>query len=50
MTDAFIVDGVRTAVGNIGGQLSEVRADDMAEIVNGQRIDVKVSLNVASCW
>src|SRR3982751_2605535 len=30
MTDAYIVDGVRTAVGNIGGQLSEVRADDMA--------------------
>lgn len=30
MTDAFIVDGVRTAVGNLGGQLSEVRADDMA--------------------
>jgi len=30
MTDAFILDGVRTAVGNIGGQLSEVRADDMA--------------------
>src|SRR5512132_3819304 len=29
-TDAFILDGVRTAVGNIGGQLSEVRADDMA--------------------
>ena len=30
MTHAFIVDGVRTAVGNIGGQLSEVRADDLA--------------------
>jgi 3-oxoadipyl-CoA thiolase len=30
MTDAFILDGIRTAVGNIGGQLSEVRADDMA--------------------
>ncbi len=30
MTDAYIVDGVRTAVGNLGGQLSEVRADDMA--------------------
>ena len=30
MTDAFIVDGVRTAVGNLGGQLSEVRADDLA--------------------
>jgi 3-oxoadipyl-CoA thiolase len=30
MSEAFIVDGVRTAVGSIGGQLSEVRADDMA--------------------
>ncbi len=30
MTDAYIVDGVRTAVGNIGGGLSEVRADDLA--------------------
>nr|MBA3672416.1 3-oxoadipyl-CoA thiolase [Gemmatimonadaceae bacterium] len=30
MTDAFILDGVRTAVGSLGGQLSGVRADDMA--------------------
>ena len=30
MIEAYIVDGVRTAVGNIGGQLSEVRADTMA--------------------
>jgi 3-oxoadipyl-CoA thiolase len=30
MSDAYIVDGVRTAVGNIGGGLSEVRADDLA--------------------
>ena len=30
MTDAFIIDGVRTAVGNMGGQLSDVRADDLA--------------------
>jgi 3-oxoadipyl-CoA thiolase len=30
MTDAFILDGVRSAVGNIGGQLSEVRPDDLA--------------------
>lgn len=29
MSDAFIVDGVRTAIGNIGGALSEVRADDL---------------------
>jgi 3-oxoadipyl-CoA thiolase len=30
MTEAYILDGIRTAVSNIGGQLSEVRADDMA--------------------
>ena len=30
MTDAFIIDGLRTAIGNLGGSLSEVRADDLA--------------------
>ena len=30
MTDAFIIDGVRTPIGNLGGSLSEVRADDLA--------------------
>jgi 3-oxoadipyl-CoA thiolase len=30
MNSAYIVDGVRTAIGNIGGGLSEVRADDLA--------------------
>jgi acetyl-CoA acyltransferase len=30
MTDAYIVDGIRTAVGNLGGGLSDVRADDLA--------------------
>ena len=30
MSEAYIVDGVRTAVGNIGGGLSEVRPDDLA--------------------
>jgi acetyl-CoA acyltransferase len=30
MTAAYIVDGVRTAIGNLGGGLSEVRADDLA--------------------
>jgi acetyl-CoA acyltransferase len=28
-TAAFIVDGIRTPIGNIGGSLSEVRADDL---------------------
>jgi acetyl-CoA acyltransferase len=30
MSDAFIIDGVRTAIGSLGGGLSEVRADDLA--------------------
>jgi 3-oxoadipyl-CoA thiolase len=30
MKDAFIIDGVRTAIGNLGGGLSEVRPDDLA--------------------
>ncbi len=30
MSEAFIVDGVRTPVGNIGGVLRAVRADDLA--------------------
>ena len=30
MSDAYIVDGVRTPVGSLGGMLSDVRADDLA--------------------
>jgi acetyl-CoA acyltransferase len=30
MNEAFILDGTRTAIGNIGGQLSDVRPDDLA--------------------
>ncbi len=33
MREAFLVDGVRTAVGSFGGSLREVRADDMAALV-----------------
>jgi acetyl-CoA acyltransferase len=29
-TDAFLVDGIRTPIGNLGGALSAVRADDLA--------------------
>src|SRR5690606_18472088 len=31
--EAFIVDGIRTPIGNFGGTLSAVRADDLAAIV-----------------
>ncbi|HEX8726014.1 MAG TPA: 3-oxoadipyl-CoA thiolase, partial [Gemmatimonadaceae bacterium] len=30
MTDAYLIDGIRTPIGNIGGALSDVRADDLA--------------------
>jgi acetyl-CoA acyltransferase len=33
MSEAYVVDGVRTAIGNIGGALSEVRADDLGALV-----------------
>lgn len=33
MKQAYIIDGVRTAIGNFGGTLSTVRTDDMAAFV-----------------
>jgi len=33
MSEAYIVNGVRTAIGSFGGSLSAVRADDLAAIV-----------------
>ena len=33
MSEAWIVDGVRTPIGSFGGGLSEVRADDLAALV-----------------
>lgn len=33
MNQAYVVNGVRTAIGNFGGTLSAVRADDLAAIV-----------------
>jgi acetyl-CoA acyltransferase len=47
MIDAYILDGVRTAVGNIGGQLSDVRADDMAAHVIARLVARHPSLDPA---
>jgi 3-oxoadipyl-CoA thiolase len=33
MLDAYIVDGIRTPIGSLGGSLSGVRADDLAALV-----------------
>ena len=47
MTNAYIVDGVRTAIGNIGGGLSEVRADDLAAHVIATVVSRHPSLDPA---
>lgn len=36
MKNAYIIDGVRTAIGNFGGTLSTVRTDDLATFVLAQ--------------
>jgi 3-oxoadipyl-CoA thiolase len=33
MKDAFIIDGIRTPIGSLGGSLSSVRTDDLASLV-----------------
>lgn len=33
MKSAFIIDGIRTPIGNLGGSLSSIRPDDMAALV-----------------
>src|SRR5436190_9080277 len=33
MNDVFIIDGVRTPIGNFGGTLSVVRTDDLGAVV-----------------
>jgi acetyl-CoA acetyltransferase len=33
MRSAFIIDGIRTPIGNFGGTLSTLRTDDLAAIV-----------------
>jgi 3-oxoadipyl-CoA thiolase len=45
MTNAYIVDGIRTAIGNIGGGLSEVRADDLAAHVIASLVSRHPSLD-----
>jgi 3-oxoadipyl-CoA thiolase len=47
MRDAFLVDGVRTAVGSFGGSLREVRADDMAALVIRRLIERMPALDPA---
>lgn len=45
MHSAFIIDGVRTPIGNFGGSLAPVRTDDLAAIVLKELIKRNPSIN-----
>lgn len=45
MKEAFIIDGVRTAIGNFGGTLSQIRTDDLAATALSELIKKNPSLN-----
>lgn len=45
MMDAFIVDGIRTPIGNLGGALSAVRPDDMAAHVIATLLERNLSVD-----
>ncbi len=45
MKDAYLVNGVRTAIGNFGGTLSPVRADDLAAHVLKALLEKNKGLN-----
>lgn len=46
MNSAYIIDGIRTPVGNFGGTLSTIRADDMAALVIGELIKRNGTIDV----
>jgi acetyl-CoA acyltransferase len=44
--DAYIVDGVRTAIGNFGGGLAQVRPDDLGAIVIRELVERHANLDL----
>jgi 3-oxoadipyl-CoA thiolase len=47
MSDAFIVDGVRTPIGAFGGSLAGVRPDDLAALVITRLLDRQQSIDLS---
>jgi acetyl-CoA acetyltransferase len=43
--EVYIIDGVRTAIGNLGGALSSVRADDLAAHVIKGLVEKQFGIN-----
>jgi acetyl-CoA acyltransferase len=48
MKDAFIINGVRTAIGNFGGTLAPVRTDDLAALVIKKLMEKNPSVDPAA--
>jgi 3-oxoadipyl-CoA thiolase len=46
MKQAFIIDGIRTPIGNFGGTLSTIRTDDLAAIVLKELVKRNTSIDV----
>lgn len=46
MKNAFIIDGVRTPIGNLGGALSTIRTDDLAAFVLKELVKRNPSIDV----
>ena len=44
MSEAYLVDGVRTAVGRHGGALAGIRPDDLAALVVGETVGISTGL------
>ena len=48
MSDAYIIDGVRTAIGSFAGSLSEVRPDDLAALTIRRLLERQPSVDAAA--
>ena len=46
MKNAFIIDGIRTPIGNLGGSLSTIRTDDLAALVLKELIKRNPNIDV----
>lgn len=48
MKNAFIIDGIRTPVGNFGGSLSTIRTDDLAALVLKELVKRNASIDTTA--
>jgi 6,7-dimethyl-8-ribityllumazine synthase len=46
MTEAYIVDAIRTPIGNFGGTLSAIRTDDLGALVLKELIKRKINYKI----